>query len=64
MSPARLGPHRCGLLCGANTGSPVCDKYEPPFTFAATIYSATVDVSGETIKEDPDHAFKVMMARQ
>ena len=53
-----------GLLCGANTGSPVCDKYEPPFTFTGTIYSATVDVSGETIKEDPDHAFKVMMARQ
>ena len=53
-----------GLLCGANTGSPVCDKYEPPFTFTGTIYSATVDVSGETIKEDPEHAFKVMMARQ
>ena len=53
-----------GLLCGANTGSPVCDKYEPPFTFTGTIYSAIVDVSGETIKEDPDHAFKVMMARQ
>ena len=53
-----------GILCGANTGSPVCDKYDPPFTFTGTIYSATVDVSGETIKEDPDHAFKVMMARQ
>ena len=53
-----------GILCGANTGSPVCDKYEPPFAFTGTIYSATVDVSGETIKEDPDHAFKVMMARQ
>src|SRR5262249_21660854 len=52
-----------GIVCGADTGSPVWNKYEPPFKFTGTLYSATVDVSGELIK-DEEHAFKVMMARQ
>jgi arylsulfatase len=52
-----------GIVCGADTGSPVWDKYEPPFKFTGTLYSATVDVSGDLIKDD-EHAMKVIMARQ
>ncbi|HEY6372273.1 MAG TPA: hypothetical protein VIX37_16975, partial [Candidatus Sulfotelmatobacter sp.] len=52
-----------GFVCGADTGSPVWDKYKPPFRFTGTLYSATVDVSGTMIKDEEKH-FKVMMARQ
>ena len=52
-----------GMVCGADTGSPVWDKYKPPFRFTGTLYSTTVDVSGEMIKDEEKH-FKVMMARQ
>ena len=52
-----------GIVCGADTGSPVWNKYKPPFKFTGTLYSATVDVSGELIKYE-EHAFKIMMARQ
>ena len=41
-----------GIVCGADTGSPVWDKYKPPFKFTGTLYSVTVDVSGELIKDD------------
>jgi arylsulfatase A-like enzyme len=52
-----------GYVCGADTGSPVWDKYQPPFKFTGTIYSATVDVSGELIKDD-EAALRAVMARQ
>jgi hypothetical protein len=52
-----------GLLCGADTGSPVWDKYKPPFRFTGTIYSATVDLSGEHI-QDPEAEMRMHMARQ
>jgi hypothetical protein len=52
-----------GFVCGADTGSPVWDKYKPPFKFTGTLYSATVDVSGKMIKDEEKH-FKVMIARQ
>ena len=52
-----------GILVGANSGSPVCDKYEPPFKFTGTIYSATLDVSGELIS-DPESEMRVHLARQ
>ncbi len=52
-----------GMVCGADTGSPVWDKYKPPFKFTGTLYSVIVDVSGELIKDD-EHALKVVMARQ
>jgi arylsulfatase len=50
-------------VCGADTGSPDWDKYKPPFKFTGTLFSATVDVSGELIKDD-EHALKMVMARQ
>jgi arylsulfatase len=52
-----------GFVCGADSGSPVWDKYEPPFKFTGTLYSATVDVSGDLIKDD-EMALKTIMARQ
>jgi arylsulfatase len=52
-----------GIVCGADTGSPVWDKYQTPFKFTGTLYSATVDVSGELIKDD-EQALKIIMARQ
>ena len=52
-----------GIVCGADTGSPVWDKYEPPFKFTGTLHSTTVDVSGELIKDD-EHAMKLVLARQ
>ena len=53
-----------GAVVGADTGSPVLPyAYNPPFEFTGKIYSVTVDVSGETIKDD-EAAMKMVMARQ
>ena len=52
-----------GTVCGASSGSPVWDKYRPPFKFAGTLYSATVDVSGELIKNH-EAEMRVHLARQ
>jgi V8-like Glu-specific endopeptidase len=52
-----------GITCGADSGSPVWDKYQPPFTFTGTLYSTTVDVSGDLIVDD-EQVMKVIMARQ
>jgi arylsulfatase A-like enzyme len=52
-----------GVTCGADSGSPVWDKYQPPFKFSGKLFSTTVDVSGDLIKDEA-HAMKVIMARQ
>ena len=52
-----------GIVCGADTGSPVWDKYKPPFKFTGTLHGVTVDVSGEMIK-DTEAEMRVAMARQ
>jgi arylsulfatase len=52
-----------GIVCGADSGSPVWDKYKPPFKFTGTLYGATVDVSGELIKDDAA-MLRMHMARQ
>ncbi len=52
-----------GFVCGADTGSPVWDKYKPPFRFTGTLYEATVDVSGDLIK-DSEAEMRMAMARQ
>ena len=52
-----------GFVCGADTGSPVWNKYKPPFKFTGTLYSTTVDVSGDLIKDD-EAALRAIMARQ
>ncbi len=46
-----------------DTGSPVCDKVQPPFKFTSTLCSVTVDVSGELITDD-EAALRAVMARQ
>jgi arylsulfatase A-like enzyme len=52
-----------GVTCGADVGSPVWDRYQPPFKFSGKLFSTTVDVSGDLIKDEA-HAMKVIMARQ
>jgi arylsulfatase len=52
-----------GMVCGADTGSPVWDKYKPPFKFTGKLYSVTVDVSGDLIK-DTESQMRIAMARQ
>jgi len=52
-----------GFVCGADLGSPVWDKYQPPFKFTGTLFSTTVEVSGEMIK-DTEAELRVMMAHQ
>ena len=52
-----------GTVCGASSGSPVWDKYRAPFKFTGTLYSATVDVSGEVIKNH-EAEMRVHLARQ
>jgi hypothetical protein len=44
-------------VCAPDTGSPVWAQYKPLFRFAGALYSATVDVSGELIKNE-EHASK------
>jgi len=51
------------LTCGADPGSPVTTDYQGPFRFTGTIYTVTVDLSGELIS-DPEAELKVHMARQ
>jgi arylsulfatase len=52
-----------GFLCGTDGGSPVWDKYQPPFKFTGMLHHVTVDVSGDLIKDD-ESAFKAIMMRQ
>ena len=51
-----------GIVCGADSGSPVWEKYKPPFKFTGTLYGVTVDVSGELIK-DTESEIRMAMAR-
>jgi hypothetical protein len=60
-------PVTMGLLesayCGRAPGSPITPDVQPPFEFTGTLYSVTLDVSGELIK-DSAAELKVAMARQ
>ena len=51
------------MVCGADSGSPVWDKYKPPFKFTGKLHSVTVDVSGELIK-DAEAEVRMLLARQ
>jgi arylsulfatase len=52
-----------GVVCGADTGSTVWDKYESPFKFTGKLHSVTVEVNGELIKDD-EAAVRMVLARQ
>jgi arylsulfatase A-like enzyme len=52
-----------GIVCGADTGGAVIPDYKPPFRFTGTLYSVTVDVSGDLVK-DHEAEMRLVMARQ
>ena len=52
-----------GIMCGADGGGAVIPDYKPPFRFTGTLYSVTVDVSGDLVK-DHEAEMRVVMARQ
>ena len=52
-----------GVVCGADGGQTVWNKYQPPFKFTGTIHSVTVDLSGDLIVDD-EQAMKTILARQ
>jgi arylsulfatase A-like enzyme len=52
-----------GIMCGADGGGTVIPDYKPPFRFTGTLYSVTVDVSGDLVK-DHEAEMRVVMARQ
>jgi arylsulfatase len=52
-----------GIQCGADTGASVVPHYKPPFRFTGTLYSVTIDVSGDLI-QDAEAEMRRVMARQ
>jgi arylsulfatase len=62
-TPLAFGLGANGVTCGTNRDSPVTPEYKPPFTFTGTIYSVTVDVSGELIR-DSELEMRRIMRRQ
>ncbi|TDI84029.1 MAG: arylsulfatase [Chloroflexi bacterium] len=52
-----------GWAVGADPGAPVGPFYDTPFEFTGTIFSVTVDVSGDVIRDD-EADFKRLLARQ
>ncbi|MFD2246459.1 arylsulfatase [Pontibacter ruber] len=52
-----------GLTVGRDPGSPVTERYQPPFGFTGKILTVTIDVSGDLI-EDKEAELRVVMARQ
>ena len=52
-----------GFVCGADIGAPVTPEYKPPFEFTGTIYTVTVDVSGDLIR-DIEAEMRHILARQ
>ncbi|MEY3866560.1 MAG: hypothetical protein RLZZ338_451 [Cyanobacteriota bacterium] len=52
-----------GIAIGADPGAPVTDEYQPPYSFTGKLYSVTIDVSGELIR-DSEAEMRIVMARQ
>ena len=51
------------LSRGANPGSAVTSDYQAPFRFTGTLYSVTVDLSGDLIV-DSEAEVRMAMGRQ
>jgi hypothetical protein len=51
------------LVCGANPGSAITPDYQAPFRFTGTLYTATIDLSGDLIT-DTESEMRVARARQ
>ena len=52
-----------GIVCGADTGSPVTTAYKPPFHYTGTLYQVMIDVSSELIR-DEEAEMRMVMAHQ
>jgi arylsulfatase A-like enzyme len=52
-----------GIACGADSGSPVTNAYQPPFPFTGKLYEVMIDVSGDLIR-DEEAEIRLVMARQ
>lgn len=52
-----------GIAIGADPGAPVTDEYQPPYSFTGKLYSVTIDVSGDLIR-DSEAEMRIVMARQ
>jgi arylsulfatase A-like enzyme len=52
-----------GVAIGRDEGSPVTDRYRPPFPYTGKLYSVKLDVSSELIR-DAEAEMRVTMARQ
>ena len=52
-----------GASVGCDPGSPTLPDYKPPYEFTGKLYTVTVDVSGDLIKDD-EAAMRSIMARQ
>ncbi|KON32195.1 MAG: arylsulfatase [miscellaneous Crenarchaeota group-6 archaeon AD8-1] len=52
-----------GVSIGNTPGSPIAPSYKAPFKFTGRIYSVTIDVTGELIK-DTEADYRRIMARQ
>ena len=52
-----------GASVGCDPGSPTIPDYKPPYEFTGKLYTVTVDVSGDLIKDD-EAAMRSIMARQ
>jgi arylsulfatase len=50
------------FVCGADVGATVTPNYGSPFAFTGTIHKASVDVSGDLIKDEA--AVRMILARQ
>ncbi len=61
-SPLSLGLTE-GATCGNNPGAPVSPSYPSNFRFTGTIFSVTLDVSGELI-QDQEAEVRMLLARQ
>jgi len=60
-TPVMFSPGQ--MACGANPGSAVVPEYEAPFRFTGTLYSVTVDLSGDLII-DAESEMRVALGRQ
>jgi len=52
-----------GIACGIHLGAPVTPKFQPPFAFTGTIKAATIDVSGDLVR-DREAEMRMALARQ
>jgi arylsulfatase len=52
-----------GIAIGADPGSSVTDRYKGPFSYNGKLYSITINVSGQLIK-DAEAEMRIVMAQQ